>query len=171
MTEKPMILIIYSSYSGNTEELAKTIAEGSASAGNVEVSIKRACDINLPDISGSSAIAFGSPTYFSYMSGELKSLFDRSLPYRHFFEDKPAMAFATGEGGQLTCIESIERILEFFGSKFVQKSTIISAGLAVQGKPDKVSKKYALEAGKRLGEAGIEFSLKKIGRQSGIAIR
>ncbi|MCD1294353.1 flavodoxin [Methanocella sp. CWC-04] len=168
MPEKPYVLIIYTSYSGNTEELARAISEGVKSSGNLNVVMKRASEVNLPDIGNSCAIAFGSPTYYSYMSGDLKSLFDRSLPFKQFFEDKPVMAFATGEGGQLTCIESIEKLLDFFNVRFVQRSDIKSAGLAVQGKPDSAARKAAIEAGKKLGEAGLEFACAKAMRESGI---
>ncbi len=163
MADRPGILVIYTSLSGNTESLARAIAEGAAEAGNknVDVAIKKARDVERADIDNASALAFGSPTYFSYMSGEMKMLFDRALPFRSAFEGKPAIAFATGEGGQLKCIESIEGILEFFGVKFTEKSDILSAGLAIQGKPDESALRQAKAVGRKLGDAGVDYLCNK----------
>jgi NAD(P)H dehydrogenase (quinone) len=159
MMDRPRILVIYTSWSGNTEALARAIADGASEAGNknVEVEIKRARDVGQPDIEGASALAFGSPTYYSYMSGELKTLFDNALRYKDAFYNKPVIAFATGNGGQLKCIQSIEAILEFFEAVFVQKSDILSAGLAVQGRPDEGALKLAKAVGRKLGDAGVDY--------------
>ena len=168
MVDKPRILIIYTSMSGNTEALARAIADGAKGGQNVEVAIKRARDVAPDDIARASAIAFGSPTYFSYMSGELKSLFDGALPFKEHFAGKPVVAFGTGAGGQLKGIESIENILSFFGVQFVQRSDILSAGLTVQGAPDEGAKKRAAGVGKKLSEAGIHYVCEKAKREKGL---
>jgi NAD(P)H dehydrogenase (quinone) len=159
MADRPRILVIYTSWSGNTESLARAIAEGASEAGNrnVEVELKRARDVGQADVEGASAMAFGSPTYYSYMSGEMKTLFDNALRYRDAFYGKPVIAFATGNGGQLKCIQSIEAILEFFEALFIQKSDILSAGLAVQGRPDEGALRQAKAAGMKLGDAGVGY--------------
>lgn len=169
MVDKPRILVIYTSMSGHTEALAQAIADGARGGQNVEVELKRARDVTREDIARASAIAFGSPTYFSYMSGELKSLFDGALAYKDRFEGKPAIAFGTGEGGQLKAIESIESILSYFGMELVQKSDILSAGLAVQGMPDEGALKMARQVGKNLSEAGIHYVCEKAKREQGVA--
>jgi NAD(P)H dehydrogenase (quinone) len=170
MVEKPRILVIYTSVSGHTEMLARAIADGARGAQNVEVEVRRARDIVPDDVARASALAFGSPTYYSYMSGELKTLFDNALPYKDRFDGKPAVAFGTGEGGQLKCIESIESILQFFGVSFVQKSDIFSAGLAVQGMPDEGALKMAKTVGKKLSEAGISYVCEKAKQEQGIVM-
>jgi NAD(P)H dehydrogenase (quinone) len=170
MVDKPRILVIYTSMSGHTETLARAIADGARGAQNVEVEVRRARDVGPEDIARASAIAFGSPTYYSYMSGELKTLFDNALPWKDRFDGKPAVAFGTGESGQLKCIESIENILQFFGVSFVQKSDILSAGLAVQGMPDEGALRMAKMVGKKLSEAGIGYACEKAKREQGIVI-
>jgi NAD(P)H dehydrogenase (quinone) len=159
MADRPGILVIYTSWSGNTEALARAIADGASEAGNknVEVEMKRARDVGRQDIENASALAFGSPTYYSYMSGELKTLFDNALRYKDAFYSKPAIAFATGNGGQLKCIQSIEAILEFFEAMLIQKSDILSAGLAVQGRPDEGAIRQAKAVGRKLGDAGVGY--------------
>lgn len=170
MADRPNILIIFTSWSGNTEALAEAIAEGAKGAGNgnVDVSVKRASNVARSDIERASALAFGSPTYYSYMSGEMKSLFDNALPYRDTFYKKPAIAFATGQGGQLKCIQSIEGILELFDVGFVQRSDILSAGLAVQGRPDEGAIRQAKAIGRKLGDAGVAYAC-SLGRKNIIA--
>lgn len=160
MADRPIMLVIYTSRSGNTEAVAMAIAEGASGAGNgnVDVTVKRAKDVERRDIEGASALAFGSPTYYSYMSGEMKTLFDNALPYKDAFYKKPAMAFATGDGGQLKCIQSIEGILEFFEVTFVQRSDILSAGLGIQGSPDEGALRQAKAAGRKLGDSGVGYA-------------
>lgn len=167
MADRPNILIIFTSWSGNTETLAGAIAEGAKGAGNgnVDIRVQRARDIKRQDIESASAIAFGSPTYYSYMSGELKTLFDSALPFKNSFYGKPAIAYATGEGGQLKCIQSIEGILELFEVSFVQRSDIISAGLAVQGRPDEGALRQARAIGRKLGDAGVAYAC-SLGRKN-----
>jgi Uncharacterized flavoproteins len=168
MVDKPRILVVYTSMSGHTEALARAIADGAMVGRNVEVKVMRASDVIASDIARACAFAFGSPTYYSYMSGELKTLFDNALSYKENFDGKPAIAFGTGEGGQLKAIESIENILSYFGVQFVQKSDILSAGLAVQGMPDEGALKMAKQAGKKLGEAGVHYVCEKAKREQGI---
>lgn len=158
---RPRILIVYTSRSGNTEVLARALAEGAAEAGDVEVVVKKATDVSRQDIEEACALAFGSPTYYSYMSGELKTLFDDALLYKESFYSKPTVAFATGNGGQSKCVESIEAILELFEAMLIQKSDILSPGLAVQGKPDERALGQARAVGRRLGEAGVEYACRK----------
>lgn len=159
MPDRPRILVVFTSWSGNTEALARAIADGASGAGNgnVEVQIKRARDVGRADVEEAAAMAFGSPTYYGYMSGELKALFDSALPFKDAFFEKPAIAFATGNGGQLECIRSIEGILDYFGAMFVQRSDILSAGLAVQGRPDEEALRQARAAGRKLGDAGVDY--------------
>jgi NAD(P)H dehydrogenase (quinone) len=54
-------------------------------------------------------------------------------------------------------VQSIENILGLFGVSFVQRSDIRSAGLAVQGKPDKSALSEAKALGRKLGEAGVSY--------------
>lgn len=170
MPDKPVVLVIYSSYSGHTEDLAHAIAEGAGEAQNVSADVKKVTDLKREDIENASAYAFGSPTYFSYMSGELKHFFDLTYPHRNMFEGKPAIAFATGEGGQIKCIESIEGILDLFGLRLISRTDILYAGLAVQGAPDDNAKKTARSAGKKLAEAGVDYLCDLKARESGLTI-
>ena len=170
MEQKPFTLIIFTSMSGHTEALANALEEGALQMKNTTAEVKRARDVSPEDVGRASAIAFGSPTYFSYMSGELKMLFDEFLPFKEKFQGKPVIAFATGDGGQLKCIQSIEGILESFGVDLVHRSDILTAGLAVQGMLDQKAKNEAVQAGRKLADAGVCFACRKASEEQGVTI-
>ena len=170
MADKPFTLIIYTSMSGHTEALARALADGARQSRNTSADLKRARDVTPEDIDKASALAFGSPTYFSYMSGELKMFFDEFLIRKDKFKGKPAIAFATGDGGQLKCIQSIEDIMEYFEVDMVHRSDIISAGLAIQGVPDENALKTARNVGTKLAEAGKCLVCREATEKEGVTI-
>lgn len=170
MAEKPFTLIVFTSMSGHTEAVANALVEGALQMKNTTAEVKRARNVTPEDVGRAAAIAFGSPTYFSYMSGELKMLFDEFLPFKEKFQGKPVIAFATGDGGQLKCIQSIEGILESFGVDLVHRSDILTAGLAVQGMPDQKAKNEAVQAGRKLADAGVCFACRKASEEQGVTI-
>ncbi|GAH21904.1 unnamed protein product, partial [marine sediment metagenome] len=73
------VLVIYHSQTGNTEKMAKAVAEGARRVSGTEVILKKAAEATLEDLIGSSGIAIGSPDYFSYMAGTIKDFFDRTF--------------------------------------------------------------------------------------------
>ncbi|MDD5615712.1 MAG: flavodoxin domain-containing protein [Candidatus Methanoperedens sp.] len=145
MTE-PKILIVYASRTGNTEKLAQAIADGARSAGGVSVELKRAKDTK-PSDAGADAFAFGSHSAFEYMAGELKSLFEDFYPVRDKLSGKPVLLFTTGQGGQVSALASIDRVVGVFNPSWIKP------GVAVQGAPKDVDKTNAREMGKKLAEA------------------
>jgi len=91
------ILVIYHSDTGNTEALAKLVAEGAESAG-ATVELVKAGEVDLDAAAAADGIALGSPDYFSYVAGEVKTIFDRIL-YDKRFHGKPYAGFGTHGGG------------------------------------------------------------------------
>ena len=69
------VLVIYYTRGGKTEKMAKAIVEGATEA-DAEGTAKRVDYTTMADLIGCDAVAFGSPNYFSYMAGEMKSFFD-----------------------------------------------------------------------------------------------
>ncbi len=143
---EPKILIVYASRTGNTEKLAQAIAEGVRSAGGVNVELKRARDTKQAD-AGADAFAFGSHSAFEYMAGELKNLFEDLYPVRDKLTGKPVLLFATGKGGQVSVLESIDKVVGIFNPDWVKP------GVAVDGLPKEADKAKAREMGKKLAEA------------------
>ncbi len=135
------LLIIYHSQTGNTEEMAKAVAEGA----KVEVTLKKAFDAKAEDLIACDAVAFGSPTNFGYMSGAVKDFFDRTLPAcRGKVDGKPFAAFASMAAEKRVAIEAIESIAASFGLKKV------ADGPLAKGKPAPEILDECRELGKKL---------------------
>lgn len=106
------LLIVYHSQTGNTEAMAKAIAEGAKSAG-ATVTLKKAADANDADLLGCDALFIGTPNYFSYMAGMVKDFFDRVWPtVREKLAGKPYAAFGSYGGGGTVAIETVEKICD-----------------------------------------------------------
>ena len=104
------VLVIYYTRGGKTKRMAEAVAEGVVSAG-AEGSVKGVDYANMIDLTECDAVAFGSPNYFSYMAGDMKSFFDRGLGIRGRTEGKPAAAFTSGGGSSDTALASLERMI------------------------------------------------------------
>ncbi len=131
------VLVVFYSRAGNTEALAKAVAEGARSAG-AEVRMRRARDIvsrkvmeSTPgwvensermdaayeaptpdDVEWADGIAFGTPTRFGNCSAELKAFIDSlgGLWFQGKINGKAAAAFtstSTPHGGNETTIASM----------------------------------------------------------------
>ena len=68
------VLVIYHSETGNTKAMAQAVAEGVKEVSGVEALLKEAHQVSVSDLVSADALAFGSPTYFSYMAGVVKEL-------------------------------------------------------------------------------------------------
>lgn len=103
------ILIVYYTKSGNTEKLARAIAEGVAEAkGNP--TLKKVGEIDIKEVPNYDGIIAGSPVYFGTMAAELKKFFDETIAIRKKLLNKVGAAFATSAhrtGGKETTIMSI----------------------------------------------------------------
>ena len=73
------ILIVYHSRTGNTEKMAKAVAEGAAGIEHTELIVRKAFDASLEDLLYCDGIAIGTPENFGYMSGAMKDFFDRTF--------------------------------------------------------------------------------------------
>ena len=114
------VLVIYNSQSGNTEAMAKAVAEGARGAGATVV-LKKAVDADAADILGCDIVAIGTPSYFGYMAGMVKDFFDRVwATIRDKVGNKPYVAFGSKGGGGAQAIESVERICD--GLKMIKAS-------------------------------------------------
>lgn len=71
----PKLLVVYDSQTGNTEKMAKAVAEGAESVEGVEVVLKYY--VQPKELEEVSAIIFGSPTYHH----------DMTLPIKHILEE------------------------------------------------------------------------------------
>jgi len=143
----PKILIMYHSKTGNTEKLAKALAEGAKKVSGITVELVKAESVTQEDVIGADGYAVGSPSHFSIMSGQILTLLTDLYSIRHKMAGKPMAVFTTGSGGQVTALENIERIIGVFNPRFVKP------GIAIEGAPRETDKVQAAKLGERLAKA------------------
>jgi flavorubredoxin len=140
------LLIVYHSQSGNTEAMAKAIAEGARAAG-ANVALKKAVEANAADILNCDAVAIGTPNYFGYMAGMVKDFFDRIwATVREKMADKPYMVFGSYGGGGTVAIGTVEHICD--GLKMKK----ICEALSAQREPKEENLAACKELGKKMAE-------------------
>lgn len=140
--------IFYFSKSGNTEAMARAVAEGCASAG-AEVKLQRVEEANPKEWPDLDAVILGSPTYFGNMSWQAKKLVDESIVvYRHL-GDKVGGVF-TSAGGRRDgeyALQALTWALEIHGLK------VVPGGVVCEGKPSAEDLRACRTYGKRIAEA------------------
>ena len=146
------VLISYSTKGGNTEKLAKAIAEGVNSVDGFKAILKRAKETTPQDLVEADGIILGSPVYFGTMSAEMKDLIDRSVVVRRKLKDKVGAVFTTSghiTGGKETTMFSM--IYAMLIHEMIVVGDPIDAGghygVACTGEP----KENDLENGRKLG--------------------
>jgi NAD(P)H dehydrogenase (quinone) len=142
------ILIVYYSRAGNTEKLAKAVAEGVRECGG-NPTLKSVNDVDVSELPNYEGVIAGSPVYFVSMAAELKKFFDESVIVRKKMVNKVGAAFVTGAhrtGGKETTMISILQAM-------------LIEGMLVVGDP--------LETGGHYGAAGSDEAGLKEGRALG----
>jgi len=95
------VLVVYYSMTGNTEQMAKAVAEGVRRVAGVTVEVKQVQKVTKGDLQAADGIILGSPTYFANIPGTMKTYMDQwNWKWKVDFTDKVGGAFATG-GGQM----------------------------------------------------------------------
>lgn len=110
-------LVVYYSRTGNTEEMAKLIAENLEKQGN-EVILKKAQDARPADFKDVDGVIIGSPTYYGSMAAEVKKLLDDSVSLHGRLDGKAGAAFSTAAntaGGNETTVLSILQAMLIHG--------------------------------------------------------
>ncbi len=143
----PKVLVAYYSKTGNTKQVAEAIAEGAKSVKGVNVEIKNVQDISAKEAVEADGFAFGSPAYFSMMSGPLLTLLTELYFVRDKLAGKTMVAFATGGGSQTKTTANIESVLKAFNPK------LILPGLAIGNAISETDKQQAKQLGEKLAKA------------------
>ena len=100
---RKIIVIYHSQQYGNTKILAEALAEGVREAG-AEVSLINTNErrLTLEEFLATDAVAIGTPDYFSYVAGTVKSFFDDIYLWDQSgksVKGKPAVLFYSCGGG------------------------------------------------------------------------
>jgi NAD(P)H dehydrogenase (quinone) len=158
--KKVKVLIAYHSVMGHTAALAKAVQEGASRVSDVEVKLETTAGVKCQDLLSADALIVGSPVYWSNMSAEVKTFFDRwthdcnVLPPAFEMKDKIGAAFVTGgevSSGKETTL--LGMVIAMLGNRMI----VVSEGEALGAAATTGEGKYPvtpkdLEQGRRLGE-------------------
>lgn len=144
------ILVLYHSQEyGNTAAMAQAVAEGAQAAGARVTLIntnEQRMDIDL--YRTFDAVAFGSPDYYSYIAGTLKTFLDDWYIARQSnpqgLEGKPYGLFYS-HGGSGAVREPLERLFAMMGTK-------VGETVRSRGRPDETVLEKCRELGRMLAE-------------------
>lgn len=141
----PTVIVLFDSRSGNTRTVAEAIADGARMVPGVEPELMDAQQLDMDRLAAAAALAVGSPNYYTYMSGRIKTFFD--LAFRQPpFKGKPFVAFSThGGGGGIAGI--IEKLAKSIGL------VRVAEGLDFLGAPAGDQLKECRHLGQMLGRA------------------
>ena len=135
-----IIVIYHSQQYGNTKILAEALAEGVRKAGGtvnlVNTNERR---VTLKEFLDTDAVAIGSPDYFSYVAGTIKTFFDDIYLWDQAGESvkgKPAVLFCSHGGGGGV----VRQHLESFADRFFQRiGETVSSGRPISEEARKKS--------------------------------
>lgn len=145
------LLVLYYTRSGNTERMARAIAEG-AEAGGVRAAAKRVEECELGDLVEADGLALGSPTYFSNVAWQVKKLIDESIELYSGKElkDKVAGLFTSSgtERDARDCLKMLEIAMGFH-----HQMSLVQPGLiCLSRQPEERTYAECQEYGRRLAE-------------------
>jgi len=145
------VLIVYHSITGNTEEMARAVAEGAKSVAGTKVTLKKAADANADDLLSCDVAIFGTSTNFGYISGGLKDFFDRTLTQcQNKTTDKPYCAFTSSGMGKKKALEVID------GLAIAYKMKKADDGVIAQGKATPETMESLRQLGKKMAQAAAK---------------
>src|SRR4051812_14441841 len=124
------VLIVYHSVTGNTENMARGVAEGATGVSGASVLLKRVGEVTGDDLLACDALIVGSPVYYANMTGEIKTFFDNwGFKFRLFTDfkmrNKIGGAFVTGasvSNGKETTMQSIHAAM------LINQMSVVSGG-------------------------------------------
>ena len=109
------VLITYYSRTGNTEKMARLVAEGAREVEGVEIELKRVEELSPDDLLTYDGIIIGSPVYYGTMAAAVKELLDRSVKHHRKLKGKVGGAFASsggpGGGNETTVLDILRAML------------------------------------------------------------
>jgi multimeric flavodoxin WrbA len=167
------VLVAYYSLTGNTEQMARGVVEGTHRVPGVSTAIKKVKDVTKEDLETADGIVLGCPTYFGNLPGEMKSVLDDwNWKLKVDFTDKVGGAFATA-GGQVGGQEQVIVSLLLFmvhnrmvvaGPLFRNERTgsiwAEAGSAAITGPLDPGVGESELDGARRLGERVAALALK-----------
>ena len=160
---EPTVLVAYYSLSGNTEALARAVAEGVRAVPGATVVVKGVDEVTRQDLDVASALALGSATHYANLPGPMKAALDKwTWDMGADLTDKIGGAFSTG-GGQVGGKEHVvvSLLLYMLANRMVVAGPLYEEGGEIWGEPgasamtgplDPGTADAELDGARRLGE-------------------
>ena len=108
------VLVTYYSRSGNTEKMARMIADGLTTK-DVAVDLKKVEEVDIDSLPSYDGFIVGSPNYFGTMAWPVKKFVDESVKYFKKLDGKAAAAFTSegmiGGGGDTVVLDILKAFL------------------------------------------------------------
>jgi flavorubredoxin len=141
------ILVLYYSRTGNTEKMAKAIAEGARNAGKAEVEVNYY--VEAEELGKFGAILVGASTYHHDLPLDMKNLFEEAAVKGISLKGKVGAAFGSyGWSG-----EAPKFVLEIMKNKF--EMLVLEPPLLARYEPDQNMIDVCRNLGKRVSESLI----------------
>jgi len=138
------ILVLYYSRTGNTEKMAKAVAEGAETIPGVEVALNY--NVSPEELAGFDAIIVGAATYHHDMPLTFKNLFEEAAVKKVNLKGKVGAAFGSyGWSG-----EASKLVIEIMKNKF--EMNVAEPPLPIKYEPDEGSLGKCRELGRRVAE-------------------
>jgi flavorubredoxin len=137
------LLVIYYSRSGNTEKMAKAVAEGAKSNQNVAVDLSY--HIDAEEFANYDAIIVGTPTYHTQMPIDFKNLFEEASSKQINLKNKIGSTFGSyGWSGEAP--QAVIDILKKF------EMQVIEPPIRAKYNPDQKSLDACIDLGKKVAQ-------------------
>lgn len=164
--KKTRVLIVYFSATGNTEKMARAVAEGAGKVEGAETLLKTVAEVTRADVESADGLIIGSPVYYANMAAPVKQFIDDWYAQNLNLFDKVGGAFATGGGltaGRETTINSL--LLAMLNNGMIVAGPLYESwgtfgASAVTDAPDPGVSEYELNDARRLGERVARLALK-----------
>lgn len=138
------IVVLYYSRTGNTEKMAKAVAEGAKSVQGVGVELNYF--MSPEDLSSFNAILVGAATYHHDMPAGFKSFFEEVAVRNISLKGKVGAAFGSyGWSG-----EAPKLVIEIMKNKF--EMDVTEPPLSIRYEPDQAGLERCKDLGKRVAE-------------------
>ncbi len=140
----PKILVLYYSRTGNTEKMAKAVAEGAKTVQGVYVELSY--HVTPESLSSFDAIIIGAPTYHHDMTLDIKTLFEEAAVKGIDLKGKIGAAFGSyGWSG-----EAPKLVIEIMKNKFGMQ--VPEPPLLIRYTPDNAGLEKCRELGMKISE-------------------
>ena len=153
-------IVIYYSRSGNTKEMAETIAEAMNDAG-LTTACTSVSDVEIEQLLEYDAIVVGSPTYYGQMAGPIKQFIDDTVSLHGKLDGKVGAAFTSSAnvgGGNETTIMGITEAMMIAGFVVQGDPQGDHYGPVSVGKPDERVQKQCRRRGRRIAELTMKLA-------------